>query len=291
MKQITTNWRHFLDNLSKTKTIPHAILLVSSYSDFLDEKIAEFLEIFSQKPQIFQHDFSDNRLSKTEFLEEVNKLYFSSLYGDNSKIFLIKNIENAHISVLNSFLKILEDPPLNTYFLLTSFSSDLIIPTIVSRCQIFFFNDLNRKNELKKKLDTWKKSSYNAIYANIFKNFDQATLAIKAISDSDLDKLKSLLNNLTKSKFDFLLFLNQVLTKENSFIFLQIIIAHFKQFFLSKSGLNKKDAKKGSFFDLNSEKMVKINQTFKKFLSSLETNANFNIQKSSFLVRLNNILT
>ncbi|WP_347952422.1 hypothetical protein [Mesomycoplasma hyopneumoniae] len=144
------NWSSFLYNLDKNGKIPHAILLISNYPNLLDSKINEFLEIFEHKYEIFLYDIFDKNLSKQEFLEDINKLYFSTFADSQSKIFILKNIEKTHISLLNSLLKILEDPPKSTYFLLIAKSQNLVIPTIVSRCQVFWFTEFDRQKDLKK---------------------------------------------------------------------------------------------------------------------------------------------
>ncbi|AJR12419.1 DNA polymerase III subunit delta [Mesomycoplasma dispar] len=287
----TKNWTHFLNSLTESEKISHAILLISSYANFLDDKIKEFLDIFENQYDIFEYDILNKTLSKQAFVEEINKLYFSSFSNHQSKIFILKNIEGAHVSLLNSILKILEDPPRSTYFLLTSKSQNLVIPTVVSRCQVFRFSKLDNEKELKKKLDNWKKSPYNSIFSRIFTNFEVAINAIQVVSEEDLVKFESLLRNLVKNKVDFLIFLNKTLTKENTIIYVKMLIFHLKSIFFDYFKKNLKNFKKEKFLPLNFEKMTNIMQSSHNFLSTLSTNENFNVQKSAFLVRLNIILS
>ncbi|MBP8975682.1 MAG: DNA polymerase III subunit delta' [Bacteroidetes bacterium] len=51
------------------------------------------------------------------------------------KIFIILNAESMNAESSNSFLKTLEEPLPDTIFLLTTYDKDLLLPTIVSRCQ------------------------------------------------------------------------------------------------------------------------------------------------------------
>ncbi|WP_404924131.1 DNA polymerase III subunit delta' [Mesomycoplasma hyopneumoniae] len=284
------NWSSFLYNLDKNGKIPHAILLISNYPNLLDSKINEFLEIFEHKYEIFLYDIFDKNLSKQEFLEDINKLYFSTFADSQSKIFILKNIEKTHISLLNSLLKILEDPPKSTYFLLIAKSQNLVIPTIVSRCQVFWFTEFDRQKDLKKKLDQWKKTPYNSVYAKIFSNFETAITSIVKISENDLVKFESLFNNLAKKKFEFLIFLNNILTKENALILVKMLIFYSKSIFLNKPEKNSKNSKKETFMPENFKKITKVMQSSHKFLTTLDHNENFNVQKSAFLVRLNIIL-
>ncbi|WP_462097517.1 DNA polymerase III subunit delta' [Mesomycoplasma hyopneumoniae] len=290
MQADQNNWSSFLYNLDKNGKIPHAILLISNYPNLLDSKINEFLEIFEHKYEIFLYDIFDKNLSKQEFLEDINKLYFSTFADSQSKIFILKNIEKTHISLLNSLLKILEDPPKSTYFLLIAKSQNLVIPTIVSRCQVFWFTEFDRQKDLKKKLDQWKKTPYNSVYAKIFSNFETAITSIAKISENDLVKFESLFNNLAKKKFEFLIFLNNILTKENALILVKMLIFYSKSIFLNKPEKNSKNSKKETFMPENFKKITKVMQSSHKFLTTLDQNENFNVQKSAFLVRLNIIL-
>ncbi|AAZ53634.2 DNA polymerase III subunit delta' [Mesomycoplasma hyopneumoniae] len=290
MQADQNNWSSFLYNLDKNGKIPHAILLISNYPNLLDSKINEFLEIFEHKYEIFLYDIFDKNLSKQEFLEDINKLYFSTFADSQSKIFILKNIEKTHISLLNSLLKILEDPPKSTYFLLIAKSQNLVIPTIVSRCQVFWFTEFDRQKDLKKKLDQWKETPYNSVYAKIFSNFETAITSIAKISENDLVKFESLFNNLAKKKFEFLIFLNNILTKENALILVKMLVFYSKSIFLNKPKKNSKNSKKGTFMPENFKKITKVMQSSHKFLTTLDQNENFNVQKSAFLVRLNIIL-
>jgi len=53
------------------------------------------------------------------------------------KIMIIWQPEMMHSSASNAMLKILEEPPPNTFFILVSSQAGLLLPTIISRTQIF----------------------------------------------------------------------------------------------------------------------------------------------------------
>ena len=46
----------------------------------------------------------------------------------------------------NKLLKILEEPPVNTYFILITSSIHAILPTIISRCQISNLSPINKSD-------------------------------------------------------------------------------------------------------------------------------------------------
>ena len=66
-------------------------------------------------------------------------------FNNKPKFILIDNIEFLNINSINSLLKILEEPPINTYFLLIN-SEKKILPTLRSRCLNFRFFLSNQKS-------------------------------------------------------------------------------------------------------------------------------------------------
>jgi DNA polymerase III subunit delta' len=58
------------------------------------------------------------------------------------KVFVIREIERATPAAANALLKTLEEPPPNVVLLLTSNRRDLVLPTVLSRCQIISLRSL-----------------------------------------------------------------------------------------------------------------------------------------------------
>ncbi len=71
----------------------------------------------------------------SEALEIIKKLSLKSFESD-FKIMIIWLPEKMHLSTANKLLKLIEEPPEKTLFLLVSEEPDKVIPTILSRCQI-----------------------------------------------------------------------------------------------------------------------------------------------------------
>ena len=67
-----------------------------------------------------------------------------------NKILFIDNAENLTISSQNALLKILEEPPENTYIIIQSNRYKCLNQTIYSRCQMIHFNNLSQDE-----LHTW----------------------------------------------------------------------------------------------------------------------------------------
>ena len=66
-------------------------------------------------------------------------------FNNKPKFVLIDNIEFLNVNSINSLLKILEEPPINTYFLLIN-SEKKILPTLRSRCLNFRIFLSNQKS-------------------------------------------------------------------------------------------------------------------------------------------------
>jgi len=99
------------------------MLLENPYATYQDW----IFKLNSEKKQLF--------ISVEEIEAVIEKFNLKSFEG-GSKILIISKIEKMNIAAANKFLKFLEEPPENTVILLTAESTDYILPTILSRCQI-----------------------------------------------------------------------------------------------------------------------------------------------------------
>ena len=73
----------------------------------------------------------------------INNLQKSS-FNESPRFVLIDNIENLNLNSINAFLKILEEPTKNTYFILIH-NNKKITPTLLSRCLNFKVNLSNKE--------------------------------------------------------------------------------------------------------------------------------------------------
>lgn len=78
----------------------------------------------------------ENGSIKIEQIREMQKEAFLSPHRSPYRIFIIADMEKATPEAANSLLKTLEEPPPHSIFILTALSADLLLPTIVSRCQV-----------------------------------------------------------------------------------------------------------------------------------------------------------
>ncbi|MEG1520144.1 MAG: DNA polymerase III subunit delta' C-terminal domain-containing protein [Clostridia bacterium] len=76
---------------------------------------------------------SGGKILAADVLEILEKAYLKPIESDN-KVFILGNVINMNDVSQNKLLKVLEEPPQNTYFLLTATKLNGVLPTIQSRC-------------------------------------------------------------------------------------------------------------------------------------------------------------
>lgn len=84
---------------------------------------------------IFELDAASNN-SVDDIRELVNQVRFAPQAG-KYKIYIIDEVHMLSASAFNAFLKTLEEPPSYAIFILATTEKHKILPTILSRCQIF----------------------------------------------------------------------------------------------------------------------------------------------------------
>lgn len=104
------------------------------------EKRKVYIEKFCLEEKVSPFDRStiqtENPSIGIEIIRDLQKtLYLKPLKGEK-KIILIENAQTLTIEAQNALLKILEEPPLHTYFFLSATSANAFLPTILSRCKI-----------------------------------------------------------------------------------------------------------------------------------------------------------
>src|SRR3954469_17540367 len=75
----------------------------------------------------------------------VDQVRYPPQYG-KYKIYIIDEVHMLSNAAFNAFLKTLEEPPKYAIFILATTEKHKIIPTILSRCQIFDFNRIQVKD-------------------------------------------------------------------------------------------------------------------------------------------------
>ncbi|MCP2620354.1 DNA polymerase III subunit delta', partial [Candidatus Aminicenantes bacterium AC-334-K16] len=77
----------------------------------------------------------DKEVIKVERIREAKKLAYLKPMVGRRKVFIIQQSEKMTVEAANTFLKVLEEPPATTLFILITNNPHLLLPTIRSRCQ------------------------------------------------------------------------------------------------------------------------------------------------------------
>ena len=83
-------------------------------------------------------------------------------HGGKYKVYIIDEVHMLSASAFNAFLKTLEEPPPYAVFILATTEKHKIIPTILSRCQIFDFNRITVEDITKQLKSIAEKEHVNA---------------------------------------------------------------------------------------------------------------------------------
>src|ERR1041384_2681191 len=87
---------------------------------------------------IYELDAASNN-SVEDIRNLIDQVRYPPQYG-KYKVYIIDEVHMLSNSAFNAFLKTLEKPPSYAIFILATTEKHKVIPTILSRCQIFDFN-------------------------------------------------------------------------------------------------------------------------------------------------------
>ena len=104
---------------------------------------------------IYELDAASNN-SVDDIRNLVDQVRFAPQLGQY-KVYIIDEVHMLSSQAFNAFLKTLEEPPAHAKFILATTEKHKIIPTILSRCQIFNFNRI-KTDDIAKHLEFLAKS-------------------------------------------------------------------------------------------------------------------------------------
>jgi DNA polymerase-3 subunit delta' len=84
------------------------------------------------------------RSIKIEQIRQLQQTLSYKRWGSGYKVAILEGAEALTLSAANSMLKILEEPPSATCFILVTDNVSALLPTIVSRCQKLLFHQLSQ---------------------------------------------------------------------------------------------------------------------------------------------------
>ncbi len=90
-----------------------------------------------QSMSIHELDAASN--NSVDNIRELNEHVRFAPQGTRYKVYIIDEVHMLSASAFNAFLKTLEEPPAHAIFILATTEKHKILPTILSRCQVFDF--------------------------------------------------------------------------------------------------------------------------------------------------------
>lgn len=198
---------------------------------------------------IFELDAASNN-SVDDIRSLINQVRIAPTVG-TKKAYIIDEVHMLSQAAFNAFLKTLEEPPAHAVFILATTEKHKVLPTILSRCQIFNFNRIGSEDMANHLGDIASKESINAdntalhiiaqkadgglrdalsifdqlvsfsggelSYENVIKNlnildYDYYFKTTEMIQRKDLSGLLLILNEVLNNGFEDILFMNGLAT-------------------------------------------------------------------------------
>ncbi len=149
----------------------------------------------------------DEDTVKKEAVSQVEDSFSkTALEKKGIMVYVINSVENMTAGAANAILKFLEEPNPDTYAILTSRNPAKVLPTIISRCQVFHLR-LAPQNEVKQEAIQLGVSEQDADIianflneANLIKE-EAASPTYQFIRDSVIDFLSALINSRQAARF------------------------------------------------------------------------------------------
>jgi len=147
---------------------------------------------------------------KIEQIREIRKEIELKPFKSTKKVYIIDQAEKMTLEASNCLLKIMEEPPCYVIIILICSKIDVILPTIISRCQIIYFGlitSLKIKELLLNRLSNLEKNK-----AEIISRLAQGSIgrAFKLSSDKEYftrrDRILDYLSIIFPGKYDDLFF-------------------------------------------------------------------------------------
>ncbi len=149
--------------------------------NYIDVKIIESDGLWIKKEQLL------------DLQSEFSKKAFEGIW----KVYIIKNAEKMNVQTANSILKFLEEPVDNIVAILVTDNVNLLLPTIISRCQIIKLNKMKYENDV------------NSNFLNIIKNTEYEYLS-KEEQNEIINSLINFIKYIEKNGIDALIYTKKI---------------------------------------------------------------------------------
>lgn len=277
-----------------------------------DDLRAEWIELIKKQPYFnlnswmnYVDDLGKNPIINVEESAHILRKLSLKSYSDKYKIMIIWLPEKMNTQAANKLLKLLEEPPKQTVFLLVSDSAETILPTILSRTQLIRVPALS-PNEVSTYL--MEKYSIETGAAQTAAGFSQGNIveAIESVQgDSSQNKYFDLFVKLMRSAYaanpnDLIEVAEEVaaLEKESQKNFIKYGLHIFRESiilnYLKGEIVNLRDEEL-SFLSkfarfINNQNITQISEEFNLAYYHIERNANAKILFTDLVIKLTKLI-
>lgn len=184
-----------------------------------------------------KHIFPDGQLIRKEQLEELQKSFSTISLENDKRFYIIHDSEKLNVAAANSLLKFLEEPSDGIIAILLTNNINLMLKTIVSRCQILTFSK-NKLEDYIKFNQITSNITLHKLFFTIWKNKDE----LNEYHRNFVKKVIEFINYYEKNKLKTIVYENRFFEEFNDKIelnkFFECVILFYRDLLRYKFGSN-----------------------------------------------------
>ena len=182
-----------------------------------------------------KHIFPDGQLIRKEQLEELQKSFSTISLENDKRFYIIHDSEKLNVAAANSLLKFLEEPSYGIIAILLTNNINLMLKTIVSRCQILTFSK-NKLEDYIKFNQITSNITLHKLFFTIWKNKDE----LNEYHRNFVKKVIEFINYYEKNKLKTIVYENRFFEEFNDKIelnkFFECVILFYRDLLRYKFG-------------------------------------------------------
>lgn len=182
-----------------------------------------------------KHIFPDGQLIRKEQLEELQKSFSTISLENDKRFYIIHDSEKLNVAAANSLLKFLEEPSDGIIAILLTNNINLMLKTIVSRCQILTFSKSKLEDYIKFNQIT-SNITLHKLFFTIWKNKDE----LNEYHRNFVKKVIEFINYYEKNKLKTIVYENRFFEEFNDKIelnkFFECVILFYRDLLRYKFG-------------------------------------------------------
>lgn len=182
-----------------------------------------------------KHIFPDGQLIRKEQLEELQKSFSTISLENDKRFYIIHDSEKLNVAAANSLLKFLEEPSDGIIAILLTNNINLMLKTILSRCQILTFSK-NKLEDYIKFNQITSDITLHKLFFTIWKNKDE----LNEYHRNFVKKVIEFINYYEKNKLKTIVYENRFFEEINDKIelnkFFECVILFYRDLLRYKFG-------------------------------------------------------